>query len=203
MKKEFILIIFLGLIPVRSIAQDTNPRINEVGISLRGATSLGIRFKTGNEKTLFRITLLSASVSNTKSLSAPNPDNDSENGSIGAGLNIGIEKRKSISENIWFYYGTDLINSFSKNSYESPSAVSSSEDWAISTGIGVVIGLIYKINNSINISAEVMPSIWYSYGKTTSDSEISSSERTNRGLDYSLVSPGANLTFSYRFGKKN
>jgi hypothetical protein len=203
MKKEFIFILILGLIPVIIVAQDSNPRINEVGISLRGATSFGIKFKTGNEKTLFRITLLSASFSNTKSKLAPNPDNDTENGSIAAGLNIGIEKRKPITENICFFYGTDLINSYNKSSYESPTAASSSEDWTFSTGIGIVLGFIYKINSSINISAEVMPSIWYSYGKTLNDSEISSSERTNRGLDYSLVSPGANLTFAYRFGKKN
>jgi hypothetical protein len=64
MKKIYYVIVALLFIQYTSAAQETNSRIRELGLNLSGST-FGIRYKTGNENTLFRLTLLSLSGSSS------------------------------------------------------------------------------------------------------------------------------------------
>jgi hypothetical protein len=59
MKKFLFSMVIILIIPVASIAQDVKNRIHEAGISFSSFNSFGVRYKTGTEKTLFRLTLLS------------------------------------------------------------------------------------------------------------------------------------------------
>jgi hypothetical protein len=67
----------------------------------------------------------------------------------------------------------------------------------------LVLGLGYKFNNDISISAEVVPSFLYSYTKNTTTSAGEESVSTSSGFDYGLSSTGTNLTLSFRLGKKD
>jgi len=188
----------LILVPLFSDAQDVNTRTRELGINLSGPT-FGIRYRAGNESTLLRLTLLSISGS-TYNYKSPS-NTKSKNSSQGLGFNFGFEKRKPISDDLNIYFGSDLLTSYERNidKHDSPSQTYTS--LSFSPGLGLVLGFNYKISSKINISAEVMPSISYSFSKTTGDNEGTITKYTSTGLNYGLRSNGINLTLSFELGK--
>jgi len=190
--------IALVLVPLFSEAQAVNTKIREVGINLSGPT-FGIRYRAGNEFNLLRLTLLS--ISGT-SYNYKLPSNtESKNRSQGLGFNFGYEKRKSISEDLYIYFGSDILASYNRNTdkYDSPSQTY--KTFTFSPGLGIILGFIYQISSNINISAEVMPSILYSISKTTNDNGGTVTKYSSSGLNYGLRSDGVNLTISFKLGK--
>lgn len=200
MRKILYVIVALLFIQYSSAAQETNSSIKELGINLSGST-FGIRYKTGNENTLFRLTLLSlrGSSYNYKSPSS----NESRSNSHGLGFNFGFEKRKLISDGLNIYFGSDFLTSYqrnrSKNEYTSYSATYT--DLSLSPGLGLVLGFNYEISSRINISAEVMPSISYTFTKSTNNNDGTITKSTSTGLNYGLRTSGVNLTLSFNIGK--
>lgn len=198
MKKIRCFVILLVLIPLFSMAQDAKSKIHEVGINFSNLNSFGIRYKCGNDNTLLRLTLLSVNAYKNNS----KPDSTAINASaIGIGFNIGFEKRKSITDKLDFYYGLDLLTSFLSSSRNNIRYDDKTDNWTITAGPGFVLGLDFKINNAITLSAEVVPSLRYSYGETTNTSNSAETKQTNTGYNFGLNTTGANLTLAYRFRK--
>jgi hypothetical protein len=197
MKKITFFLIALFIVPLYSLAQDVSEHVREIGLNLHSTSNFGIRFKCGNNKTLLRLTVNSLNGSETHQ----NGSSYSKSKSFGAGINFGIERRKLISDNLYFYYGSDILASYNKSSNKL-NGEGDNSDWTIAPGIGFVLGLVFNINSILNVSAEAMPSIWYSYNEST-NSGIIFNKYTNKGINYGLISPGANITFSYKFGQKN
>jgi hypothetical protein len=200
MKKILSVVIFMVIISFYSFAQDTNSAIHEFGLNLSGPHTFGIRYRSGSENTLLRITLSSVEGSNQNSKAV---SSTSKFGSAGVALNIGFEKRKPLSDNLKYYIGSDLLTSFGSNTANYDNLLQKSDTWTFSGGLGLVLGFVYRINKDLDISAEVLPSISYSYGKTTTSSSAGQTIQTNTGINYGLSDTGANLTLSFRFGKKN
>ena len=183
-----------------TFAQNSIQKTKEVGLNFKGLNNIGFRYGFGNEKTLLRITIasLSGSNENSKSLSSSGSSKDK---SFAAGLSFGLERRKLITNRIYFSFGPEISSSYSKRSHDSGSGGSNSE-WVISHGLGFALGLLYSINENLSITSEIVPAIKYSYGKNYLSGIIFNNNR-NTSLDYSLISPGAGLTLSYRFIKNN
>ena len=200
MKKIIYVIVALLFIQYSSAAQEANSSIKELGINLSGST-FGIRYKTGNGNTLFRMTLLSLSGSSSNYKSPSN--NGSRSNSQGLGFNFGLEKRKLVSDGLNIYFGSDILTSYHRNTYKnnSSSLSQTATDLTLSPGIGLVLGFNYEISSKINISAEVMPSISYSFTKSTSNNDGTITKTTSTGLDYGLRTSGVNLTLSFNIGK--
>jgi hypothetical protein len=177
-------------------------RINEIGLIFSNLNSFGIRYKYGNDRTLFRLTSLvlngTSTINSYSDYSADGiSDNDISNStsnSIGAGVNVGFEKRKWINDKFCFYGGIDWINSYTrtksntvtpsqsqftytdtKGNFDVLSSVfnntSNSLAWTASTGLGIAFGASYNLNRSFSITTELEPSISYKYTKTTTSSE--------------------------------
>ena len=179
-----------------SFAQDAPAKVKEVGLVFSNLNSFGLRFKCGNEKTLFRITALSLngnSITNSyddysfngTAFSVPSTPSSA----IGGGLNIGFEKRKRINDKSYFYWGIDWINSYSesKSNTTTPSTYTTTVDisgvytyestvfynnnntntYTISSGLGFIAGYAYKLSDSFSIMAELVPSVSYRYMHTT------------------------------------
>ena len=194
MKKTIYLIGLFLIIQLSSSAQDNKSKINELGVSISGST-FGIRYKSGNDKTLLRLTLLSTSGSMNKQKTPS--DSKSKSNNFGLGFNVGFEKRKSVSDNFYLYYGSDLINSFDRNKYENDSPASVNKHASYSVGLGFILGFHYKINSKINISSEIIPSIIYSNEKYSNDQNGNITESSYSGLDYGLNYNSINLTLSF------
>jgi len=198
MKKILFLITLYLFIQLPSSAQDNNNKIKELGVSISGST-FGIRFKSGNENTLLRLTLLSTNGSMAKQKTPS--DSKNRTNDFGLGFNVGFEKRKNVSDNFFLYYGSDLISSFDRNKYEdeAPSPSSVQKRASYSVGLGLILGFHYKINSKINISSEIMPSIIYSNFKYSNDQDGTITESSYSGLAYGLNSNSINLTLSFSF----
>ena len=200
MKKSPLIVFLLMIVPIYAFAQNINTGIHEFGLNLSGPHTFGIRYRSGTENTLLRLTLLSADGSNQTSKAN---SNSSKFGSLGIVFNIGFEKRKFISDKLGYYIGSDLLTSYTSNTNEYDNLSQKSKTWTVSGGVGLVLGFVYKINSDINVTAEVLPAIGYSYGKTSLNSNGVESSQKNSGITYGLSDTAANLTFSFRFGRKS
>jgi hypothetical protein len=194
MKKISFVIVVLVFMQYSSVAQEANSRIRELGINLSGST-FGIRYKAGNENTLFRVSLLSLGGSSSKYLSASNIE--STDNSQGLGFNFGFEKRKLVSDNLNFYYGSDLLTSYQRHISKNGSPTQTNKGFSFSPGLGLLLGFNFKISSKINISAEVMPSISYSIYKSSSEFNGTTNKTSSTRFDYGLGTNGVNLTLSF------
>jgi len=199
MKKSICLIIALTLVSFIVKAQDVSSKTREIGFNLSGS-QFGVRFKTGNEKTLFRVTLLSLYGNSQWSESSSTKSSSNQQG---VGFNIGFEKRKSISDNISLYMGSDLLTSIDSYMSKQGSADDTYKNSTLSAGIGFVMGINFKLSDRINISTEVVPSVIYSHRKNESETQFGDTESSSNGLNYGLSTQGINLTLSFSLIGKN
>jgi hypothetical protein len=199
--KRFLILISLSTIVLISLhAQNSVEKVREIGLNLKSGSNLGLRFESGKGNNLFKITMTSFTGynQNSKNLGGTGTGNEK---SFAAGIAFGFERRKLVTNKIYFYFGPEISSSFNKYSYNSGGEGSNSR-WTIEPGLGFTLGLLYAINENLIISSEIVPSIWYSYGKNDFSGVLYNNTRTT-GFKYGLISPGASLTFSYRFIKKS
>jgi hypothetical protein len=191
-------LVFLIIIQVTSIAQLASKKVKEIGINFSGS-NCGIRYKTGNQSNLLRMTLLAIAGNSTWQ---NNPSGNSKVNSQGVGFNIGMEKRKNIKENISFYYGIDLLTSYNRDRLKYDGSSSNKfTNWSVSPGLGFVIGFNYSPNPKIIVSAEVIPSITYTYSRNTYVDPYVIPKYSTSELNYGLKNNGINLTLAYVLGK--
>lgn len=254
MRHVLIAVMFLT-INISVYSQEKLNRPNEIGLVFSNLNSFGLRYKCGNDTTMFRMTALVLTGTNTSN----NYSNCSNNGivdenipasktnAIAPGLNFGFEQRKWINNKLYFYYGLDWINSYSRNktitvtptSVVSPPATGSvnlistavynnsttNKTWTISSGLGFVFGMTYKLSELFSISTELEPSIPYKYTKTIATSTTynvywigntttgytshvymngnGSQTSINKGITYSLSNASASITIAYRLFRKS
>jgi hypothetical protein len=252
MRQVVIAVMFLT-INISAYSQEKLNRPNEIGFVFSNLNSFGLRYKCGNDTTMFRITSLVLTGTNTT-----NSYNYSNNGvadgnipastsnTIAPGLNFGFEQRKWINNKLYFYYGLEWINSYSESKSNNVTPVTStmiytlnnveyvstivynntsySKAWTINSGLGIVFGVTYKLNELFSISTEIEPSVPYKYTKTTTSSTgynvyWTGSSTTgytghtcmnsnpiqtviNKGFTYSLSNATASVTIAYRLFRK-
>jgi len=196
MKKVFLVSILQTFFFIVINAQNPDKKINEIGIDLNGSV-FGVRYNIGNKSTALRLSLLSVNgyATNYKSANSSGPKTNSQ----GVSFQIGFEKRKLISEGLFYYLGSDLMNSMSKYTYKDNNSTTTT--FTFSPGLGLVMGLGYNISDKFKISAEVIPHISYSYQKDSQTYNGIKSSTTSTQLDYSFKSDGVFLTVQYRMGK--
>jgi hypothetical protein len=187
-------ILFLALLILPVIAYSQNSKIKEIGLNYGGSNIIGIRYRSGSETTLFRLTLTSASLQHDKS---PTDKDNSVSSSIA--FNPGIEKRILLSDKSGIYYGADLIFSMYNSKYTQSTYTSKSISFA--PGLGVGVGFFHKITDYINISAEIMPSIRYSTSKNSVTNNGVTTKESNSSFLYGLIGNCYSVTLSFRLGK--
>jgi hypothetical protein len=200
MKRFLIFISLSTIVLISSHAQNSIEKVKEIGLNLKSGNNLGLRFESGKGNNLFKITMTSFTGYNQKikNLSGTGTENDK---SFSAGIAFGFERRKLVTNKLYFYFGPEISASYNKYSRDSGGEGSNSR-WTVEPGLGFTLGLLYAINENLIISSEIVPSIWYSYGKYDFSGYTYNNTRTT-GFNYGLISPGASLTFSYRFIKKD
>ena len=196
MKKVCLTVAAALLISLCTIAQEVPAKIHELGFSLSNLDNFGVRYKTGNEKTLLRLTILT--INGTHQNSSDDSEEYYKNNSLGFGFDIGFEKRNPMAEKMFFYYGLDAMVSYSHEKSELVQAGGETTSSTIAPGLGFVLGIDYTIGSKFNISAELVPSVIYSYSK----SKGAQTELVTKYFSYGISNSGASLTLAYRFGKK-
>lgn len=97
---------------------------------------------------------------------------------------------------------TSLSNSSQRNTLNN----TKSKDLNYTPGLGCVIGFVYYLTDQINISAEIIPSIYYSITKQTYTDDNNESSQTLKTLGYGFNNGSwnnsfANVTLSFKLNK--
>ena len=210
MKTKLLLTFVISLVVItNAIAQEQKPvKIHELGLTFANLNNFGIRYKTGNEKTLLRITALAMNLGSTNN-QGKGPDSASyKYFGYGAGFRIGFEKPINIVKNFNLFYGLDLTGGFNyqrslneKQYYDNYSDTS----WTVSCGIAFVFGGTYCLGDHFRFSAEISPYIEYQFGERKRRSGYQNVyqnlDMKTSDFNFGFTNSGASITVAYRFSK--
>ncbi len=189
MKKNIFALILLLCLAGNAFSQEKN-KIREIGLHFTHLDSFGLRYKTGNENILFRITALS--------LMGGSITNELDDmislkmAFAGFGLNLGFEKPVIIDDRFHFYYGGELLGNLISQKSEISGEIEEEEKIKnYQAGLGCILGFSYNLSERIKLSVEVVPS--FSYQRTQHE------EGHMSGYRFSLNNHNAGITIGYRF----
>lgn len=192
-------------------------RLFRISGNIGGTTSNG---NSSDKSTTIQDTINNGSSSTAKTTSPIN---------LNCGLSFSILKIKSVSEKLGFVYGgissfayaisqtntnknsIQQGNTYPNNSNSINTTTSKISSQTFQPSIGMALGVVYKINSSFLLYAEIDPNLYYAYQKTTS---ITTNEITSTTYNYlqtdnvpgstntfgiaNLTNSGASLTIVYR-----
>ena len=189
--------------------QNTPLNQKEIYISSSAISTgnFGLQYKSGiNESTFFRLALLSINTGFESFTPVVTNQFSSSDFEINGGLEVGLEKRSSITEKMKIFYGIDLIcnSGYRRNRSDSPNLpedLRALDDLYIYPGLGFKSGVILNIKNDFFISAELSPQILYKYysHERITNSELRK-ERTT-GFDLNLNNESVRISLIYRWTK--
>ena len=206
MKNKILSTIAISLLLItNAFAQDQKPvKIHEIGLTFASLDNFGIRYKTGNEKTLLRITILAMNINSNNAWGEEEDSIDIKNSGYGAGFRIGFEKPIPIVKNFNLFYGLDLIGDFNYQKIKQEERFYNyhNTSWSISSGLAFVFGGTCSLGDHFRFSAEISPSLRYAYqnNKTTTNGQPEVTTQSNN-VGFGLGNYGANLTIAYRIIK--
>jgi hypothetical protein len=208
MKNKILSTIVISLLLVSNVfAQEQKPvRIHELGLTFANLNQFGIRYKTGNEKTLLRITALAMNLTSNNTYGIESDSTSNKNNGAGAGFRIGFEKPIVIVKNFNLLYGLDFLGGFNYQKYndEEPYYNYQGTIWSINTGLAFVFGGTYSLGDHFRFSAELSPALQYSYGeekRTVPGNENENRNTKSHEISFGLSNYGASLTIGYLFNK--
>jgi len=182
-------------------------RVYELGLRFIDLNNFGFDFKVGNQKTLYRLSLLAVDLSSTKSSGTIH---DSTVGpstqSYGASLRIGIEKRIFLAKNFYLHLGSDVginYNYTQINGNVVPYPDSRWSRWELSPAIYINVGLAYQAGEHFIVTAEFSPSVQYYVG---TEKQINAQygpnyENTFHRVGFALTTGTVSITVAYRILK--
>ncbi|MCK9421207.1 MAG: hypothetical protein M0Q38_01265 [Bacteroidales bacterium] len=205
MKRLFIAVLILVFcFPLLSIGQTEKPlRNHEIGLNFSGLNSFGINYKTGKSNTMFRLSLLSLNLGLNKSWGRKEDSLDNKLTNCGVGIRLGFERRIPLVKSLYFLWGLDggCSYSFGKNQQEGYVNDSKTTMWSVSPLVSLQIGAGYIVNDVLVISAEINPSIVYTYGVVKYEQNTYSQEMTTSNFSFGFTNTVASITIAYRFKK--
>ncbi|MFZ4562775.1 MAG: hypothetical protein ACOYNU_05290 [Bacteroidales bacterium] len=196
--------LFFFLVSFGAFAQqEKSLRIHQVGIRFSNLNSFGLQYKTGGEKTLLRLSVLSLNMGQNALWGKTEDSLDIKSSNYGVGFMIGFEKRIPVIAKLDFIWGLEAGMSYFYQKQKQASIGNDYEtiDWRLSPSVDVVLGVNYTFSDHLVIGAEITPGIYYAYGKTKTTISSVTSDRTNSNFGFSFNNTSAALTLAYRFGK--
>jgi len=189
--KRISILLILSVCFLNNVISQEKTKTREVGLYFTSLNSFGIRYKTGNEKILLRLTALS--LNTYKSEDKSGAETVQNRSHAGFGFNIGIEKPINVNDQFNFYYGLELMNSiiYDKVSDKVLAGTTTTKMNSYIAGCGVVLGLSYNFKSNVKISAEIIPSFGYQY--------LKQDDRKYNNIHFGFDSNSAGLTISYKF----
>ena len=188
MRKTLIFLIIL-LCPLLSKAQE-NSKQKEFAITMFSSFQYGMTFSFGTPGSLWRISAfnLGQQKSTTHHTSF-----DEVNDHFGAGVSLGKEFRRPLSDKMYLRYGVEA--SFTYNHQKSSSLLYESENTTYSPGINLLVGIACKLNDRISIGALLLPQIRYETGKAIVNGDESDVSAFSYGVNSSSAQVNVIFTF--------
>jgi hypothetical protein len=174
--KQVYLVTFLSVTFVTFGQQSNAGKIKEIYLSgdLLKFQNLGLQYKTQiKDNTYFRIGLAGLNIGFNKSNPSPANYLVHITSNISGSFDIGLEKRRSITEALTCFYGINLYNAaiFNRNKTEDPTLprdLRFLDSFNLESGFGFNSGLVLKIFKDFSISVELSPRILYKYNSSQS-----------------------------------
>lgn len=206
MKTRTLLIAIVTLLVSSGLfAQESPPRhYNQFGVNFTSLNSFGLHFKTGSEKTLFRLNLLALDLGQNSEWGRSQDSIDNKISSFGCGIRVGFEKHIPVVAQFDFIWGIEAginMNYMKTQQHEIYYNDYGSTVWSVAPLVDVVLGATYTISDHLVFGAEITPGIRYSFGKTKSTYPNNTIETTDSDFSFGFSNNSANLSVAYRFGK--
>lgn len=206
MKSGFLILIGTAIISGTTLFAQETPKstIHEAGVNFSSLNCFGLHYKTGSEKTLFRVSLIAVNITNTKKWGRDQDSIENKQLGAGAGFRVGFEKHVLLAPDFRFKWGVEIGGDFqySKENYQTYFPDSETVYWGVSPGAYLILGLSYTVKEHFVIGAEITPGIWDTYGKQTikSNGEVKQ-QTTGNSIGFGFNTGSASLSVAYRFGK--
>ena len=197
MKRIFLLIALVS-ISIFSFGQE-NKRIKEIGLAFSNLDEFGFVYKVGHENSMWRFNVIS--LNKSKSEVEQEYDLDKEYKNSGFSFSVGKEYYNNLAPKFQFKYGWDVFYGFNKskekelttNSFTSTDKIENKNRYS---GVSLVLGINYPINDHIVLGAEVTPSLkWHKSNREVNDEKTYEST----GHSWGFSNHDARITLSYRF----
>jgi hypothetical protein len=184
-KLSFLLII--AVCTANLVFSQNAQKIRELGLYTSDFNDFGIRFKTGTDDLMFRLTALSFSLSNAEyDFGTGDPVDEDE---YGFHLAAGIEKPVSLGERFDLFYGGEV-----SYQYSNQDGIDEDEEYKLKFngyGLGVVLGFSYYLSPKVKLSAEIVPGIDFI--------KVNQDDLEVTGWQFGFSNESAGITLSYRF----
>lgn len=202
MKKRILLVLMCSgiLIPVLLAQSESRERLHEIGLSFYGLDAFGIRYKTGTEKDLFRMTTLYGNFSHNQTIFSDQDDSDMKTTSANIGISAGYEHRIAMVKNFQFLIGPDAYVSYGWNKEDFENYLPDQIRNTISAKIGLLLGFNWNIREFLSLSAEVVPGLSYSHSTYLQSDD--QNKRSQNSIQFGFSNQSASLTIAYRIHDK-
>ena len=170
--------------------------IHEVGISISSGLNFGLIYKTGTEKSLFRLQTLFL---NGAHESQPSINNTHvNNNSYGFGISLGSEFRQNLAENLFLIYGFGAGVKYRGQNIVDNSVVAQYQH-VFSPNINLIVGVNYVLKERWIFSVEALP--YFQYDVITEAATNSLGVVSSR-ISYGMNMGSVRLVIAHRFGEK-
>jgi hypothetical protein len=183
--------------------QNPETKIHQVGINFSSLNQFGMHYKSGNEKTLLRMSLLSMNLASYSDWGRPEDSLDNKQQNYGFGFRLGFEKHIPIVAKLDFIWGLEAGGNFNYTKLKNEQVNYNVErtSWTITPLVDVVLGVTYTFADHLVIGAEITPGVRYSFGKSKQTSSTQTVETTTSSVGFGFSNNSASLSLAYRFGK--
>ena len=211
MKKLIVLILIIGCYSPDQFARNPeNGRKKEVYLSgnLLTFSNFGLQYKSElKNNTCFRFGIASFYPNYYKNNTGSSSRYNTSSFNISGGLDLGIEKRTSITDKLTAFYGINFYTgtAFIRNKTEDPTLpleLRHEDSFNTNTGFGFDSGLILKLSDSFSISAEITPRLLIFY--ESSQNVVATHKETDKttGGSFNLNSHSLRVSFIYNWTKQ-
>ncbi len=211
MIKLFVSLFLLGFLSSGLIAQEPmNDKTREIYLSgnLLTFNNFGFQYKSETKKgNYFRVGANNLQYNISKHNPASPTQYDHVSSYLTGGLDIGLEKRKQITERLSAFCGINLAvsASFLRDKDNDPALtdeLSFTDDWDIRPGLGFNSGFILKILNDFSISAEIIPRLYYLHSSNQIIQGTEKLKSTNNSGILELNNQSVRISLIYHWTKE-
>jgi len=209
-KKSLFLLGSAMLLVITSYAQEKE-KIHEAGIVFQDVNSYGLTYRFGSEKSLWRLSAINLSSSETDGSPSLSNNRIDKTKSFSGGIKFGHEWRNRIAENFYFRSGVEVGGSYGSikqegdlftdlNGFLAPGE-RTVENWGAS--LEVIMGFNYVVKERLVLGIEILPGIEYEEETETFEYDSGEKEETdNSTISGSMGLTNATLSIAYRFNTK-
>lgn len=190
----------LSLCSICALGQETPKaeKIKEYSLTLTNISPFNISLKYKRQiktKTFLKLGMVDISVNNSTNYPSFSSSYPNHTLILSAGLELGVEFRKPITDNFTFFHGPNVNFTYQTqiSKTDNPSLTESQKKTTSQTytgGASYTLGLLLQLNNHILLSAEINPGISETY--RTFDN--------GQNPQFNSKSNGSTINFSTKFG---